>query len=485
MPRTRLSVGRHARLSIVLVMAAAAGCAGPKSADHGATTARVRADADAIERTDAATATQPAAPPDAGPGDTMAPRTMDAVLRSTSSDAAPGTPVTVVPGATARASVDDRPPGDPCKDVMIPEAQGALDGFQFNLWLPGGIPTIRCVVMGGGAMLELARQNHCAVMRIPSMPTPNGPQIVAALKNFARITGHPELEFAGVATFGYSFTYAERTRQAIGMPDRIITMVGGGIAGILPTMPAALRAVPWLAFDGSLDVAYVPKEYLTDKHRIGPAPWYTHQVGVARQAGALFGQAIRWGSPHENGDAAHVIYPYFHQMVNRRAPKVGQPITQTQLAAIPETEGWLVSADDWLTAYPSVAPYQAWPGDPKQASWTPDSYLAFIVRAFTAKDSPVAITTPACTADKCQPPLVASGDDYTVEVEAKGAAPQKVQLFDGDRPLATLTAAPYRFMLTGLDLGVHAFIAEATYADHKAVSKPRSVVVARRKAVCP
>jgi hypothetical protein len=194
---------------------------------------------------------------------------------------------------------------------------------------------------------------------------------------------------------------------------------------------------------------------------------------------------MRWGAPHEEGDSKHMIFSFYNQIIPKRAPPPGQPITQLSVRTIDVSSGWLVSVDDWNTPFPTIAPYAEWKGDKNRASWVPDAYMAHVLQAYTAKSTAVAITSPACRNDGCVPRSAGPGTTIPVVVEVSGPAPAHVELWDGDKALFKISKPPYVFTVTRLAPAVHALIAHAVYADGKrALSKPSSVIVDRSGSAC-
>jgi hypothetical protein len=379
------------------------------------------------------------------------------------------------PGEGGPASVDDLPVGDPCADVSIGPDQVTVEGYPQAIWLPGGIKTIRCII-GVGGVNDMARLNNCAVLRFPG-ETPTGeksPRIthtMEALKQFAALTGHPELEHLQILGWGYSYTAGQRTSQMRAMPERFMAMATGGIGGDRPMAPLE-GIIPWLSIDGS-----------TDGGASNPSKWQ-NLVREVRGAGYFYGKAMRWGKFHEVGDSKQIQVPFFHQVIALRAPKPGQPVTELRSVKLSPESGWLVGVDDWDTPYPQVASWKDWKGDRARASWMPDAFTAHVLRAYAAK-SPLRLTDPPCKGDLCVPRSVGVKSEVPVALEVSGEAPVKVDLWDGDRKLFPLPGPPYAVRVTDLTPGVHAFYAEATYADgRKAVSNPRSVIVNKPGSTC-
>jgi hypothetical protein len=386
------------------------------------------------------------------------------------------------PGGPYR--VDDMGPSDPCKDVSIPEGQITIEGWTPYLWLPGGVRPIRCLIGGAAYLHELARMHHCGVIR---QPPPSPAALLATLKAFAELTGHPELEHVQVIGSGYSAAFGRITGIAARMPDRFLAIFGGGIHQAYPK--GGMLAVPWLGFGGSRDG---PSEVTNNMI-------FTGHLAESGPQGALYGFTMRWGRQHEQGDSRHLMLPFYHQIIARRAPRPGTAINGLVVTTLKREDGWLMSPDDWHTPYPTIAPYADYKGDKGKASWLPDSYMAHVARAYGAGSGPaqlgrtmgppLELTQPPCAGEACTPRSAGVRSRVLYEVAFTGEAPRTIELWDGDRPLFAVAGPPYRVEIVDWQPGVHAIYALGTYADgRKAVSKPRTVVVNRpgmTAASCP
>jgi hypothetical protein len=190
------------------------------------------------------------------------------------------------------------------------------------------------------------------------------------------------------------------------------------------------------------------------------------------------------------GDSRHLIFPFYHQIIAKRTPPPGMPVTALAPKPLRREDGWLLSPDDWDTPYPTIAPFAEYKGDPTKAGWLPDAYTAYTARAYTAGSGPttpgrtagppVVITQPPCAGDSCTPRSAGVKSLVLFEVQVMGEAPASVDLWDGDRRLFAVPGPPFRVNVTDWPPGVHAIHALAIYAGgKKAVSAPRTVVVTR------
>jgi hypothetical protein len=379
--------------------------------------------------------------------------------------AAPGGPV----------AIDGFGPSDPCKDRKINEGDVTIGGWTPSLFLPGGIKPIRCLIGGASYLNELARMHHCGVIR---QPPPNEEVLAQTLAMFAQMTGHPELEHVQLIGSGYSAAYGQITGIAARIPDRFLAIFGGGIHQAYPR--GGMLAVPWLAFGGSRDG---PAE---DTNRM----IFTDHLADAGANSGLYAFTMRWNLKHEVGDSRHLMFPFYHQIIEHRAPKPGTPITSLTPTKLRREDGWLLSPDDWDTPYPTIAPYADYKGDKTKAGWLPDAFTAHVARAYTAGGgripgrtdrSPLVLTEPPCAADSCTPRSAGIKSRVLVAAEYRGAEqPAKVELWDGDKRLFDIPGPPYRVEVTDWTPGVHALIALAIMPNgSKAVSLPRAVVVNR------
>lgn len=217
-------------------------------------------------------------------------------------------------------------------------------------------------------------------------------------------------------------------------------------------------------------------------------------VSSSRSLVALYGFTMRWNAQHVQGDSRHLMFAFYNQIIPKRAPPHGAPITQLAPITLRQEDGWLLSTDDWDRPFPTIAPYASWPGDKTKASWFSDSYMAHVARAYTAGNmgtglsvagrtstAPVEIVEPACTVEACVPRSAGTRSLVLHEVNVTAVnneLPTSVELWDGDKRLFTVPGPPYRVQITDWPPGVHSIIALATYPSGlKALSRPRTVVV--------
>lgn len=268
----------------------------------------------------------------------------------------------------------------------------------YRLWIPGGVKTVRGVIVhqhgcGVGSWKgavpgakdlhwqALAKKWDCALL-VPSYQMGekdncrlwcdprNGSEktFLRCLADFAKQSGHPELEKAPWCLWGHSGGGFWSSLLLTLHPERIVAIwfrsgsaYGAWTKGEIPApqLSGAVYQVP-VMFNGGV------KEESDPRH--GPprvADREMFKLWRARGAPAGFAPDPRTG--HETGDSRYLAIPFFDACLALRLPaRASQPLKPVNLNA-----GWLADMNG-DTAQPAAK----FAHDPKDAGWLPSERVA-------------------------------------------------------------------------------------------------------------
>jgi len=398
--------------------------------------------------------------------------------------------VVLAGGATARAE----------DDAIL---RTAVDGVEVNLWMPGGVKVLRGAFVdpanakvgndaedaSANVWEETCRNLDCGHvgMMLQNMNRGNRPTIlqkalVAALKEFAAKSGHPEIEHMPLAFSGMSKGGGWSASTAFRMPERAVAYanVVGWVADSKGT--DAQLQVPGLFIIGSVPDDFkmldaIPKDY-----------------DPGRQRGAPWSLALQWGAGHDWNNASALVLPYLDAMFRARVPAdasaAGGPVTLKPLRL---EDGWLGDRVTWDSPWATVAPWSEYKGDRAAAVWLPNPAIAFLWRAFESKDPPVRID--AATADgkvrlpegKKRRMVVEAGTTIVLEAAVNARTDvRKVRFYAGDQVLGDVAQAPWKTEWKNASPGPHGvFAAWESASGKEGVSNPALVVVRKPAANAP
>lgn len=268
----------------------------------------------------------------------------------------------------------------------------------YRMWIPQGIKSVRGVIVhqhgcGVGSWKgavpgakdlhwqALAKKWECALLapayqmgekdncRLWCDPR-NGSEktFLRCLADFAKQSGHPELETAPWCLWGHSGGGFWSSLMLTLHPDRIVAIwfrsgsaYGAWTKGEIPA-PELTPAVyqPPVMFNGGV------KEEQDPKH--GPPRVADREMfKLWRANGAPAGYAPDPRTGHETGDSRYLAIPYFDACLALRLPdRPGQPLKPVDLKT-----GWL-AAINGDTAQPAAG----YSHDPKEAGWLPSERVA-------------------------------------------------------------------------------------------------------------
>ncbi|HSI36326.1 MAG TPA: hypothetical protein VK986_22265 [Tepidisphaeraceae bacterium] len=357
------------------------------------------------------------------------------------------------------------------------DRSGPADRVEFSIYVPGDVKTLRGAVMNP-FHLKTAEQEHwrqaCRTWGFALIGANYfgvgkeqfAGTLQAALDNFATRSGHPELRHVPLCFVGMSAGAGMSREFASALPDRTLAVA----AVCLEVAPDtdALRGIPFLNVFGEKDG--------------GQMKLHLEKLPVQRARGARWGIAVQWGRKHEFALANNLVVPFFEDVIALRLPPDADLSKgPAALRPVPPDSGWLGDVTGWADKrhVAAVAPVGEYKGDAAVACWFPSARVAATWRALVTADPGVRITEPAGLGDNqpFQPQSTSKPVTVRVVLPEPGAA--KVELFDGDKLLASKTAAPFAFEVT-LEPGSHPLIAVAHPAGGgPAYSRPHTVIVVR------
>ena len=272
--------------------------------------------------------------------------------------------VYLTPGvSTYRAVLFLVPPGDE-------DWRGFASGHPVTVRNPSTpqMPALVAAFVSGlrERALRLAEAHGVALMGAerPDFSEPYD-DVLEALERIADQSEHPELAeapllFVGASAGGY-FAYHFTRRY----PERVVgfmSMKGGGHQGGAAS-PATL-AVPGYFFIGELD---------TPERRSN----IMEQFEVNRALGARWALAVEPGAGHAPPDDLDLFEHWMDAVLAARLPEPPPPGAPVTLNTLDETSGWLGNRETF-----EIDAYDAYVGDPREASWLPTMETAQDWQAF-------------------------------------------------------------------------------------------------------
>jgi len=212
---------------------------------------------------------------------------------------------------------------------------GAGRVAAFKMWLPGDVQQLDAMLIlvpghdgDGRGMADdadwqaLARYWHCGIvackMRGDSYDTASrwsGNYVMQSLKEFARQSGHAEIEEAPLLFWGHSAGGAYSASFAEWKPDRVIAYVPN--KGTSPiNLDARKLRIPALWIAAAHDqYSYIPVDV-------------TNAFVAGRRAGAPWALAVQPNAGHEVGDTKMLGILFFDSVFRcRRLQADGKPVT--------------------------------------------------------------------------------------------------------------------------------------------------------------
>jgi hypothetical protein len=306
--------------------------------------------------------------------------------------------------------------------------EGGLKHAPFRLWLPGGVKTIRGLVVNPfytKAVEQKHWQTACRQWGFGIMAAnffgataPEFPAMVdTALTDFANQANRSELAQAKLCPVGMSSGAGMSTRLAELMPDRVIA--AGPVCLEVGPRDAASMNIPMLTVFGERD----GKQY--EKLMI--------KLAETRGQQARFGIAVQWRRRHEFARANNLLMPLFDAAIRQRLQEPGQP-----LKPFPEKQGWLGDVSNWRNGEAKIGPFNEFKGDRSKACWFPDETTARAWQAFVTREPVLKLKSPPGLGDG-QPLIVhKTGQNILVEIRGTPKTNGPVEVYAGTKKAGQL-----------------------------------------------
>ncbi len=352
--------------------------------------------------------------------------------------------------------------------------EGGLEHAPFRLWLPPHRSSIRGLVMNPFYTRAVTQEHWQAACRLWDfgilatnffgVKKTEFPRLIdAALKEFARRTGHAELAQARLCLVGMSAGAGMSVTIAEALPDRVIAV--GPVCLEVGPRTAESRQIPILTVFGEKDGRQYEK--------------LMARLTEARAAHARFAIAVQWGRRHEFGRANNLLFPHFHAAIQRRLKGPTEP-----LEPFPEVEGWLGDVSDWRERIATIAPFSEYPNAPERAAWLPDATTAHAWQAFVTFSPQLVLSAPPGLGDGQPFVLHRAGEPIDVQVRrrktGRPAAPSvaevPIEIFAGAKRIAHCDRegrARIRFETPG----IYPLYARQAVATGVQLSRPNTIVV--------
>ncbi|MCH8514653.1 MAG: hypothetical protein LAT83_23770, partial [Kiritimatiellae bacterium] len=304
----------------------------------------------------------------------------------------------------------------------------------------------------------------------------------ANMRELARVTGQPHIEFLPGFATGASFGGGRSHQFADRFPARAIAS-----APMIIGIPAGLgsensRRVPTLYVWGSIDGRHLP-----DSAAFTPR---------LRELGALSASAPMFGLGHFGYNSDAIIWPFFLEMLEERFPEDWDRQAIPELKNYGPDEGWIVSLENltgpgmYPVQNPPAYPIAEAPEDLEYPGWLPNRRMVHLWRHFVSAQTDIRIVYP--TFNQAQgfhnvayfdrPGDVSSmraGESFPVI--AAGPTGEDVEHhwhfnYEPIEPEWTDPENPYHIRLGPQEPGLHVLTLEVRRGDRHIFSRPISVV---------
>jgi hypothetical protein len=288
--------------------------------------------------------------------------------------------------------------------------------------------------------------------------------LLAGLKQLAGASDRGEIEHLPLCVLGMSIGAGLTVRIAEALPERVIAC--GPVCLEVGPRDAASHRIPMITIFGERDGRQMEK--LAEK------------LPAARTEGAQWASAVQWRLRHDFARANNLIMPLFERAIRHRYPAGRTPLDgPVALADYQESNGWIGDPSTWRSQAPHIARVGEFEGDPSKACWLPDAYVAAVWQAFVVHEPRLTIAAPKGFGDKQPFAAHPAGKPITVELQvAPDLNAKMVDLYDGDRRIATFAGLPPQATIDKPDPGVHALVAIATVdGGGRSLSRPNTTLV--------
>lgn len=279
------------------------------------------------------------------------------------------------------------------------------------LWLPKGVDKVRGLFYPGGVMIDRRLGTDRAVREAlakekmgvlffhlgSNFIQGGGRYLEEALAELAKVSGHPEVEFAPLLTAGHSAAGLFCRNVAYWKPHRVIAVVmikSGNFHHAIEDMNRGLRGVPLAHFSGEFE-KYGPEggdlgaglrsRYATtgpDGQTGNQTQWVMTRMQMLdrrrKHEDNIWTLVVDRGGGHTSwsDDMSRLFIQYLHSVAAARIPE-GDPDGKREVHCLPlvAKDGYLYDADIKNPRH-EPAPYDQYTGDRRLAFWAPDANMA-------------------------------------------------------------------------------------------------------------
>jgi hypothetical protein len=224
-----------------------------------------------------------------------------------------------------------------------------------------------------------------------------GERLEKALAELAKVSGHPEVEFAPLLTAGHSTDGIFCRNVAYWKPHRaigVLMLKSGNFHHNIEDMSRSLAGVPLIMISGEFE-EYGPEggdlgvglrsEYSahpTDKKKLNQTQWVMARMQMLgrrqKNHDNLWALVVHRGGGHTawNGEMTEMTCRIIRSFADARIPKADPDgKTEVHCNRITAKDGWLFDADIKNPKH-KAAPYDQYDGNRDYAFWAPDKALA-------------------------------------------------------------------------------------------------------------
>jgi hypothetical protein len=261
--------------------------------------------------------------------------------------------------------------------TVQPREEDAFEKADYRLWLPEDTPEIRGILFrqhgcGPGARMfglehandiqwQALAQKHgfalmgsqlwapeedCSTWTMPEDGSANA--FLNAIGQFAKATGHPELETVPWCLWGHSGGAIWTVNMCYLYPERIIAAFprSGGLSPVGRTYERSQPKEPGsnpATFQVPILFCYGEKEYMEGNRFRQPIEGVYQVFEYGRTQKAPWTLAIHPESEHENSQSRQLALRYFDQMIEARLPDPLETPTPNQptLRPLPQQPFWI------------------------------------------------------------------------------------------------------------------------------------------------
>jgi len=324
-----------------------------------------------------------------------------------------------------------------------------------KIWIPGGVEVLRGLIVQGlydGLVKRTDYRQLARTLRfglVGAMMRKSEPLLPGALKQFAAMSGHPEIEHCPWVTMGFSAGGGVAIKLAVTFPGRVIAVVSNGNPGAGfkiddPAQVAALRKIPVLTVNGS-------KDPFVDYDKAPERYWHNAHHTRLRARRLPWGLAMQWGRGHDYANTNALAWPFLVEAIRLRLGDRTAEAGPVKLRDVPEAAGLLGDITTWEGHWATVRPFSRAQAERTTNTWLLNEHVARLWRAFVSKSPPVRVTV---AADPKSP------GRHVVSLEGQvPAGTRKVAFYSGATLLGESEAAPYEVRTAEIARGVHSVFA--------------------------